>query len=146
MQGSINYFFEEISVFKYGLPPKYWIKSCLAQEGKKVGVLNFIFCSDKYLKKINQKFLNKTYLTDVISFNTQPPELIKNVPSDLVFGDIFISVSRVKDNKKLYKTIFAKELKRVMIHGALHLIGFNDKTQKERGEMAKKENIYIELK
>mgnify|MGYP001160896810 FL=1 len=146
MQGKINYFFEEINVFRYGLPRKGWINACLSKEGKNIGVINFIFCSDKYLKKINEKYLGKSYLTDVISFNTMPPEFIQNVNDTLVFGDIFISVTRVKANKQLYKTIFAKELKRVMIHGALHLIGFNDTTPKERVVMAEKENIYLELR
>ena len=109
-------------------------------------MINFIFCSDKYLQSINQKYRGKSYLTDVISFNTAPPNSIKASGHSLVFGDIFISVTRVKENKKLYKTIFVKELKRVMVHGALHLIGFNDKTQKERVMMAEKENMYIELR
>ena len=146
MKEEVNYFFEDINPFKYGLPPKKWIRSCLSREGRIIGNLNFIFCSDKYLRNINKKHLNKSYLTDVISFNTQPPKLIKLVDKSLVFGDIFISVDRVNENKKLYKTIFAKELKRVMVHGALHLVGFNDKTEKERGVMAEKENTYLELK
>ena len=81
-----------------------------------------------------------------ISFNFEHPEFLKSTKKNEVFGDVFISVDRVKENRKLYNVIFAKELKRVMIHGALHLIGFNDLTKKERGVMAAKENIYIELK
>ena len=145
MKEEVNYFFEDINPFKYGLPPKRWIRSCLARERRTIGDLNFIFCSDKYLRKINKKYLNKSYLTDVISFNTEPPKLINLIDKSLVFGDIFISIDRVNENKQLYKTIFAKELKRVMAHGALHLIGFNDKTKKDRGLMAQKENMYIEL-
>tara|TARA_B100001250_G_scaffold402782_1_gene416350 strand:+ start:5336 stop:5776 length:441 start_codon:yes stop_codon:yes gene_type:complete len=146
MEGNVNYFFEGIKIFRYGIPRKGWIGSCLSKEGRKVGVINFIFCSDQYLQKINKQYRGKLYLTDVISFNTTPPDLIKASGNSLVFGDIFISVTRVRANKKLYKTIFVKELKRVMAHGALHLIGFNDKTKKERGLMAQKENMYIELK
>jgi len=146
MKEKVNYFFEEINPFRYGLPPKDWIRLCLSREGRIIGSLNFIFCSDKYLRKINKKYLNKSYLTDVISFNTEPPALIDSIDKSLVFGDIFISLDRVRENKKLYKTIFAKELRRVMVHGALHLIGFNDKTEKERAIMAEKENIYVELK
>jgi rRNA maturation RNase YbeY len=142
----INYFFEEIERFKYGLPSKRWIASCLSKEGWSIGILNFIFCSDKYLQKVNKKYLGKSYLTDVISFNNPPPNFIKTPNQPVVFGDIFISIDRVKENKKVYKTILANELKRVMIHGALHLIGFNDKTRKERGVMAEKENMYIEVK
>ena len=146
MQGKINYFFEDINNFRYGLPRKGWINACLSKEGKNIGVLNYIFCSDKYLKKINKKYLGKSYLTDVISFDTMPPDFTKDVNNTLVFGDIFISITRVKANKQLYKTIFAKELKRVMIHGALHLIGFNDTTQKERAVMVERENICLELR
>ena len=142
----VNYFFEGIGKFKYGLPPKRWVEFCLSKEGWSVGTLNFIFCSDKYLQKINKKYLGKSYLTDVISFNSPPPNFIKTPDQAVVFGDIFISIDRVKENKKLYKTILAKELKRVMIHGALHLIGFKDSTKKDRGVMLEKENIYIELK
>ena len=146
MKETVNYFFEEINPFRYGLPTKGWIRLCLSKEGRIIGNLNFIFCSDEYLRKINKKYLNKSYLTDVISFNTQPPQLASSIDESLVFGDIFISVDRVNENKKLYNTIFAKELKRVMIHGALHLIGFNDKTKKERQLMAAKENTCVELK
>ena len=142
----INYFFEEIKIFKTALPPKSWMKKCLSKEGWEVGSLNFIFCSDSYLKGLNKKHLNRSYLTDVISFNFEHPEFLQSTKKNEVFGDVFISVDRVKENRKLYNVIFAKELKRVMIHGALHLIGFNDLTKKERGVMAEKENIYIELK
>ncbi len=141
----VNYFFEEIKKFQYGLPKKDWVKKCLSKEGWKIETLNFIFCSDKYLKKVNKKYLKKSYLTDVISFRNTPPDFIKTNNKNNISGDIFISIDRVKENQKIYKTIFVKELKRVMIHGALHLIGFNDLTKKERDRMAEKENIYIEL-
>ena len=142
----INYFFENTSVSKHFLPPKRWIITCLKKEGKKIGCLNFIFCSDTYLKSLNQKYLKKSYLTDVISFPYEGPGLFQKKEAAYVYGDIFISIERVKENQKTYNTIFAKELKRVMAHGALHLIGFNDKTKKERAIMAAKENIYLEAK
>tara|TARA_B100001559_G_scaffold241860_1_gene204866 strand:+ start:514 stop:951 length:438 start_codon:yes stop_codon:yes gene_type:complete len=142
---SINYFFEKTPRFRYGLPPKKWIKNCLAYENKHLGVLNFIFCSDKYLQKVNKKYLNKSYLTDVISFKNEPPIFEKNRPKNHVYGDIFISIDRVKENKKTYKTIFVTELKRVMIHGVLHLIGFKDSSEEEKKMMRKKENTYIKI-
>lgn len=141
----INYFFEKIPQFKYGLPPKKWIKKCVAKESKKIGILNFIFCSDLYLKKINKKYLKKSYFTDVISFESETPDYVQKSEKKYLSGDIFISIERVKENKKTYKTIFAKELRRVMIHGVLHLIGFNDSSKEEQSIMRKKENTYIKM-
>tara|TARA_B100000902_G_scaffold383255_1_gene421890 strand:+ start:2149 stop:2586 length:438 start_codon:yes stop_codon:yes gene_type:complete len=143
---SVNYFFEDITAFKYGLPTKRWIHKCMQNEGWEIGVLNFIFCSDNYLQIINKKYLNKTYLTDVITFENFTSNIDLNKQKKIVSGDIFISIDRVKENKKLYKTIFAKELKRVMVHGGLHLIGYKDKTKAQRLNMLEKENIYLELK
>ena len=142
---NINYFFENTPRFKYGIPPKKWIRKCLLHEKKHIGVLNFIFCSDKYLQKVNKKYLKKSYFTDVISFENIPPFFVKRGPKNHIYGDIFISIDRVKENKKTYKTIFATELKRVMIHGALHLIGFKDCSEEEKTIMRKKENIYIKI-
>ena len=141
----INYFFENTPRFKYGIPPKKWIRKCLSCENKYIGVLNFIFCSDKYLQKLNKKYLKRSYFTDVISFKNAPPILEKKGNENHIYGDIFISIERVKENKKTYKTIFATELKRVMIHGALHLIGFKDSSEKEKAIMRKKENTYIKI-
>ena len=140
---SINYFFEQTPPFKYGLPSKGWVKNCLLKEGKDIGVLNFIFCSDLYLQKINKIYLKKSYFADVISFRHEPIDFLKPDKKNSIYGDIFISVDRVKENKKTYKTIFAKELKRVMIHGALHLIGLKDESKKEKDIMRKKEDEHI---
>ena len=141
----INYFFEDVKNCKHQLPSKKWIKQCLEKEEHEVGCINFIFCSDNYLKLINKKYLKKTYLTDVISFKHSPPKEVKVSKKNTVFGDVFISIERVKENKTTYKTIFAKELQRVMIHGVLHLIGYEDKSKKEKEIMTNKENIYINL-
>ena len=143
----VNYFFEDVVIKRHLLPAKRWIKTCLLHEGYTVDILNFIYCSDHYLQKINNKYLNKDYLTDVISFEHHKPKFMEESHAPkLVSGDIFISIDRVRENKQTYNTIFIKELKRVMIHGALHLIGFNDSTKKDRGVMLEKENIYIDLK
>lgn len=141
----INYFFEDVKNYKHQLPAKSWIKRCLESEKFCVGCINFIFCSDKYLKKINKTYLEKTYLTDVITFQTTPPKINRINNKKNIFGDVFISIERVKENKKIYKTIFAKELQRVMIHGVLHLVGYNDKTESEKKVMTQKENQYINL-
>jgi len=102
------------------------------------------FQSDKFitLQMRNKKYLKKSYLTDVISFNhNAAPDSKRNVIS----GDVFISVDRVRENKDLYKTVLAKELQRVMIHGVLHLIGYSDSTKARKTLMTKKENLYINL-
>ena len=142
--GRINYFFEEIEKRKTDLPAKKWLKSCLKNEGWELGCLNFIFCSDAYLKKINIKYLKKDYLTDVISFKNEINQGKKN-EHKIIFGDIFISLERVKENQITYKTSFRNELKRVIIHGVLHLIGYKDAGVKEKEIMTSKENLYINI-
>ena len=143
---SINYFFEEIKEFKHAIPPKKWIKRCLVSEEKEPGVINFIFCSDTYLQSINKKYLNKSYFTDVIAFNNTPPNFIKSHDKHIVFGEVFISIERIRENQKLYKTTFSQELKRVMIHGVLHLLGYSDQSFEEKKNMSKiEENILKEI-
>ena len=141
----INYFFQNITPFKNGLPTKEWLKLCLSKENRKIGCINVIFCSDTYLNKLNKEHLNNSDLTDVISFKYADADLLDIDHLDFVFGDIFISVDRVRENKNLYNAIFAEELKRVMIHGALHLIGYNDKSKKDKLLMTEKENLYLKL-
>tara|TARA_Y100001968_G_C19393412_1_gene736875 strand:- start:586 stop:1026 length:441 start_codon:yes stop_codon:yes gene_type:complete len=145
MKSKINYFFEGIKTFRYGIPPKRWIKDCILKEKSSLGVLNFIFCSDSYLQNINKTYLNKSYLTDVITFVHNSPDFLNLQTKNHVSGDIFISIERVKENTKTYKTIFTLELKRVMIHGALHLMGFKDNSKKEKLIMRSKENAYIKI-
>jgi rRNA maturation RNase YbeY len=116
---------------------KDWIKKTLKHFGNKNAEIDIIFCDDNFLKKINFEHLKHNYFTDVITFDYSNKQLIK--------GDIFISVDRVKDNAKNYKVSFNDELFRVIIHGFLHLCGFNDKTVKEKEEMRKQENFFLEL-
>ena len=99
--------------------------------------LSIIFCSDEYLIDINKRHLNHDYYTDIITFNY-------NIEKNLN-GDLFISVDRVKDNASAFNENFNMELFRVIIHGILHLCGFNDKTTKEQKEMRQKENHYLNL-
>lgn len=105
-------------------------------EGKKLKTFSVIFCSDDFLLSINQQHLNHNYYTDIITFQLSN----KDEPLD---GEVYISVDRIKENAKIYLTLYQIELRRVMIHGALHLCGFNDKTRKEQEIMKMKEDYYI---
>ena len=114
-----------------------WIGDVISSEGFQVGEINYIFCNDSYLNKINQEFLNHDTFTDIISFDYT---LGKEVG-----GDIFISIERVLENAEKFNEVFETELHRVMIHGILHFMGYKDKTKKEKTLMRTKEdeNIFI---
>lgn len=106
--------------------------------------LNFIFCSDTYLQKLNQKFLDHDSFTDVLTFDHAGMGDERRV-SCAIEGDVFISIDRVKENARDYNNSFSNELNRVMIHGILHLIGYSDKTSKEKVLMRKKEDDCLSL-
>jgi rRNA maturation RNase YbeY len=112
-----------------------WIQDCIQKEGFKLGEINYIFCDDAYLLKLNVEFLNHDTLTDIISFDTTMGKLIG--------GDIFISIERVKENAAIFKTPFVNELHRVIIHGVLHYVGFKDKSEEDKQLMRTKENSYL---
>jgi rRNA maturation RNase YbeY len=113
---------------------KNWIKNVINKHQFVVGDLNYIFCSDNYLLKINQEYLDHDYFTDIITFPNE--ELIDCVVS----GDLFISVERILDHAEINQCSIQDELKRVMIHGVLHLLGFGDKTEEESKKMRVLEN------
>ena len=112
-----------------------WIGDVISSEGFQVGEINYIFCDDSYLNKINQEFLNHDAFTDIISFDYT---LGKEVG-----GDIFISIERVLENAEKFNEVFENELHRVMIHGILHFIGYKDKTKKDKTLMRTKEDENI---
>lgn len=114
-----------------------WILKTIAQEKKTCGELNFIFCSDEYLLGVNQTHLNHDTYTDIITFNY--------VDGDRISGDIFISVERVTENAKKFNVLFLQELHRVIIHGVLHLIGYDDKSSADAQEIRLKEDFYLTL-
>lgn len=114
-----------------------WIRKVISSEKKQLGEINYIFCDDHYLYKINLKFLDHDTYTDIISFD--------NSEEDELNGDIFISTDRVTENAKEYNVDFSDELKRVMIHGILHLCGYGDKTESEAALMRQKEDEKIAL-
>mgnify|MGYP001223319864 FL=1 len=112
-----------------------WIKKVITSENKEMGEINYIFCSDEYLLEKNIKYLDHDTLTDIITFNYCKGQIITS--------DIMISIDRVKENSTIFDNSFSEELHRVMIHGILHLIGYDDKTEKEKKLMREKENFYL---
>jgi rRNA maturation RNase YbeY len=112
-----------------------WISRVILSEGKKEGDINYIFCDDEYLHKLNVEYLQHDTLTDVISFDY--------CVGNELHGDVFISVERVLDNAKDYDVDFADELKRVIIHGVLHFAGYKDKSLDDESVMRSKEEEKI---
>ena len=109
-----------------------WLSNVIESESKNEGELNYIFCDDDYLHKINVEYLNHDTLTDVISFDYTVGNEIN--------GDCFISIERVEDNAKDFNVSFEEELKRVIVHGLLHYCGYKDKGQNEELLMRSKED------
>lgn len=114
-----------------------WLSSVIVSEGKKEGEINYVFCDDDYLHKINLEYLNHDTLTDIISFDYS----IGNE----IHGDIFVSIERVTENANEYKVTFEEELKRVLVHGVLHYCGYKDKTDADVVIMRSKEDEKIKL-
>jgi rRNA maturation RNase YbeY len=120
---------------KEKLKHKAWLKEAAKAEGFRIGELNYIFCSDVYLLDINQKYLGHDTLTDIVTFdNSEDPKMIE--------GDIFISIERVQENALKFDTA-ESELKRVMVHGLLHLAGYKDKDKTQKELMRNKENEHL---
>ena len=116
---------------------RIWIEDVIKKEKKTVGDITYIFCDDDYLLERNKEFLDHNTLTDIITFNY--------CIDDNISSDIMISIDRVKENSTTFENSFNEELKRVMIHGILHLIGYNDKSDKEKELMREKENYYLNM-
>jgi len=136
----VGFFNQDIS-FKLSTPAKTrrWIREVIAREKRQLARLNYIFCSDEYLLSINKKYLNHKTLTDIITFDNSEG-------NGNIEGDIFVSIERVKANAEELKTDFDGELHRVLIHGVLHLLGYSDKTDKDKSRMRKKEDAYLSLR
>ena len=117
---------------------KAWLKKVISNEGKKIGEIVFVFCSDDFLLEKNIQFLNHETLTDVITFDY--------CDGDVISGDILISVDRVEENSKIFNVKFFNELDRVMLHGLLHLLGYGDKNKRDSKIMRAKENFYLSIK
>ena len=115
-----------------------WIEQAIAKENHETGNIDYIFCSDNYLLELNKEHLNHDTYTDIITFNY--------CEDNVVSSDIFVSIDRVKENAKTFEVSFENELNRVMIHGILHLVGYNDKTEAEQQVMRSKEDFYLSLR
>jgi len=112
-----------------------WISSVIISEELKQGDINYVFCNDDYLLKLNNEFLNHNTLTDILSFDDSIGKILH--------GDVFISIDRVKDNAAIFKVTFLEELNRVMVHGILHYCGYKDKLEEDSKQMRSKENFYL---
>lgn len=114
-----------------------WISGVVVSESFKVGEINYVFCDDEYLHKLNLEFLNHDTLTDIISFDYSVGKVLQ--------GDIFISIERVIDNANDFDVSFSTELKRVIVHGVLHYCGYKDKVEDDAVVMRDKENYYLSV-
>lgn len=133
----IHFFYENTSeIIEEKIKP--WIEKIIITEEKRLGEINYIFCDDEYLLKINQDFLQHDYYTDIITFD--------QVRGKTISGEIFVSLQRIKDNASLISKNYEEEKKRVIAHGILHLCGYKDKTEEEQKTMRAKEDFYLSLK
>ena len=115
-----------------------WLSQIIRAEGYQLEELNYIFCTDNYLHQMNLTYLNHDTLTDIITFDNSESEQI-------IEGDIFISIERVKENSEEFEVPFETELNRVLVHGLLHLIGYKDKSVSEKALMREKEEACLSL-
>jgi len=136
---SVHFYFEKVRLtLKERGKLKCFINSLVAKEKKNLNNLNYIFCNDNTLLEINRKYLNHNFYTDVISFDLSSSR-------KEILADIYISVDRIRENAKSFKITMEEELHRVMLHGLLHLCGYNDKTEVQRQLIRKKEDFYLNL-
>ena len=131
----ISYNFETAFLLNHKDQITFWIKNVISKEGYDCGEINYIFCDDDYLLKLNIEFLDHDTLTDIISFDYTMGHIIS--------GDIYISIPRVKENADLFNTSFDNELHRVIIHGVLHYCGYKDKSNDQKLIMRSKEDEYL---
>ena len=135
----ILYYYEDIDfVFRNKTLNNRWLKLVAESEIRCIGDISIIFCSDNYILDVNQKYLQHDYFTDIITFDY--------CEGDRLSGDLFISIDSVRENALEYGTDFSDELNRVMVHGILHLIGYDDHTEEDIAMMRKKENYYLSLR
>lgn len=135
----IRYFQVDIRFdLKQKLQNNRWLKMVAGSEMRRLGAVNIIFCSDNYILDVNMKYLQHDYFTDIITFDY--------CEKDILSGDLFISIDSVRENAQFYGTEFVDELNRVMVHGLLHLIGYDDHTEADIAVMRQKENYYLQMR
>jgi rRNA maturation RNase YbeY len=136
---AIYFFSEEINFeLKEKLIRKRWLKSIATKAGFTIRELNYVFCSDEYLYRMNLEYLNHDTYTDIITFDNSEKEFD-------IAGDIFVSIDRVGENAQTNNQKVETELNRVLVHGLLHLMGYKDKTKEESTMMRQKEEESINL-
>ena len=137
-QNKISFLTEDISFsLEHPIVTQNWIEDVITQEGKSMGDITYVFCSDNHLHKINLTHLKHDTLTDIITFNY--------CVGDLISTEIFISIDRVVENAEIFEATFKAELNRVIIHGILHLLGYDDKSDSDKEVMRAKEDFYLSL-
>ena len=135
----ISYYFQDTDFkFRDRRKTNEWLKLAAESEIRRIGNISIIFCSDNYVLDINQKYLQHDYFTDIITFDY--------CEGDRLSGDLFISIDSVRENSVEFGTEFKDELNRVIIHGLLHLVGYDDHTEKDIKLMRSKENYYLSLR
>ena len=118
-----------------------WLNRVVEAEGGVTGQINIAFCSDEYMLQTNRKYLGHDYLTDIITFDY----CLNRGGKRIISGDLAIGVECVRENGDLFKTGFDRELKRVIVHGVLHLLGYKDKKEAEKTVMRAKEDVYLSM-
>lgn len=138
---SIRFFFEGVPcILNQKRKHQAWIKEVIRQEGREPGTVNFIFCTDQDLLEMNRLYLEHDTFTDVISFDLSDPSSV----TALVDGEVYISLDRVKENAQLFNVSVNEEIRRVMVHGILHLLGYDDVTPALKKAMKVKEDHYLQ--
>ncbi len=135
----VSYFTQDTSfVFKGKRLNNSWLKMVAGSEIRRLGDISIIFCSDNYILDVNMKYLSHDYFTDIITFDYCEGKTLS--------GDLFISIDSVRENASFYGSEFSDELNRVIVHGLLHLIGYDDHNENDRKIMREKENYYLEIR
>lgn len=132
----VEFHFEDVEILD--LDPEFfvsWLGDVCIKENGELGDLNIILCSDAYLLDMNREYLDHDYYTDIITFDY--------VDGSLINGDLFVSIERVVENAEANKVDFQDELKRVIVHGVLHLLGYKDKSDVDEKLMREKEDFYL---
>lgn len=137
MESNIEFYTEDTTLPQLDLHlVAQWLNDIIEAKLKSCGSLSIVFCSDDYLLKVNQQYLNHDFYTDIITFNYSSKRVIS--------GDLFISLDTVASNAKIYQVNFSQELVRVIFHGVLHLLGWNDHSETEKLEMRQMENFWLQ--
>lgn len=138
---NIEFFYEEVD-FELDQADQVgeWISQIVLEHGYEIENLTYVFCSDDYLHQINLQYLNHDTYTDIVTFNNS------DFPDRIVEGDIFISIDRVRENARDLALSFTNELHRVIIHGVLHLLGYDDKDPAAQAAMREKEDSCLSLR